>query len=67
MQNVPEELKSTLILDKIGFQRVVSNKKFLIVLPDKNQLCLNYSEIDDDTYQVSEEENFSSGELNKMK
>ena len=42
-------------------------KQFLIELLDKNQLYVNYSEIDDETYQVSEEEKKLNREFYRMK
>lgn len=48
----------TINAEKSSFEELSleEQKQFLIELLDKNQLYVNYSEIDDETYQVSEEE-----------
>lgn len=59
----------TINAEKSSFEELSlkEQKQFLIELLDKNQLYVNYSEIDDETYQVSEEEKKLNREFYRMK
>jgi len=59
----------TINAEKSSFEdlSLEEQKQFLIELLDKNQLYVNYSEIDDETYQVSEEEKKLNREFYRMK
>ena len=48
----------TISENKSDFRQLVldEQKQFLIELLDKNQLCVNYSEIDDKDFNVNEED-----------
>jgi len=59
----------TINAEKSSFEELSlkEQKQFLIELLDKNQLYVNYSEIDDETYQVSEEEKKLNHQFYKLK
>lgn len=59
----------TINAEKSSFEELSleEQKQFLIELLDKNQLYVNYSEIDDETYKVSEEEKKLNHQFYKLK
>lgn len=59
----------TINAEKSSFEELnlEEQKQFLTELLDKNQLYVNYSEIDDETYQVSEEEKKLNHQFYKLK
>jgi adenine-specific DNA-methyltransferase len=72
MQNLQNDLKKALIRDENLFVEgeqggITEQKRFLIEVLDENLLNVNYSEIDDTDFKVSEEDKKLNHAFYKLK
>jgi adenine-specific DNA-methyltransferase len=72
MQNLQNDLKKALLRDENLFVEgeqggITEQKRFLIEVMDENLLNVNYSEIDDTDFKVSEEDKKLNHAFYKLK
>jgi adenine-specific DNA-methyltransferase len=72
MQNLQNDLKKALLRDEKLFVEgeqggITEQKRFLIEVLDENLLNVNYSEIDDTDFEVSEEDKKLNHAFYKLK
>jgi adenine-specific DNA-methyltransferase len=72
MQNLQNDLKKALLRDENLFVEgeqggITEQKRFLIEVLDENLLNVNYSEIDDTDFEVSEEDKKLNHAFYKLK